>query len=175
MHRKQKVFLSQEIADLWPHGIHSVQELTYDSAAYCAKYCLKKINGERQEEHYQGRKPEFTTMSLKPGIGREWYEKYKNDVYNYDKMVLDSKHIFRPPRYYDELYESEHPTRMRELKRQRRKNASLNPDNCEERRRTRAELAQIKEEQLKIRQLEKQLFHPPAPQGGRRPHVGGRP
>lgn len=162
-----KIFLSEEIAEAWPHGLHSVQSMSYDAAAYCSKYILKKINGDPAADHYQGRQPEFVTMSRRPGIGKAWYDKYKNDVYNLDKIVLDNEHIFRPPRYYDELYEGDCPDHLRELKRKRRKAAASNPDNCEDRRRTRAELAKLKEEQFKIRQLEKAMFHPPAPQGAR--------
>lgn len=154
----KKTYLSKEISEVWEHGYHTVQDLTYDSALYCAKYILKKINGDRKEEHYGGRQPEFTTMSRKPGIGHDWYQKYKNDVYNYDKIVLKDSRIFRPPRYYDELHESTNQSRMRELKLQRRKNAALNPDNCEDRRATRALLAKIKEQKFKIRSLERE-FH----------------
>lgn len=148
------VYISKTLSEVWPHGMHSIQDLTYDSACYCAKYVLKKINGERAEEHYLGRKPEFITMSRKPGIGRLWYDKFSEDIYNYDKVVLDNNHIFRPPRFYDELHEIHHPSRMRELKQKRRQVASLNPDNCEERRVTRNKLAILREQRQKLRNLE---------------------
>lgn len=154
-HNGNNVYISEELSEVWPHGLHSVQELTYDSAAYCAKYILKKQTGERAEQHYNGLEPEFTTMSRRPGIGKKWFEKFKNDVYNHDRMVLGPNVILRPPRYYDELFELHHPTRLRELKRKRRMAATLNPDNCEDRRAVKAALAKLKEEKIKIRRLEK--------------------
>lgn len=165
-HKRKPIFLSKAISNLWPHGIHSIQELTYDSAAYCAKYVLKKINGEQQEEHYQGRLPEFTTMSLKPGIGADWYEKYASDVYNHDRLVLDSHRTFRPPKYYDSMHEQCDPSAMRKIKQQRRQHASSNPENCEERRAVKAALAKLNEQKLKIRTFEKQSAFFASPPGG---------
>lgn len=41
-------------------------------------------------------------MSLKPGLAKEWYEKFKKDIYPSDIVVLRGKKL-RPPKYYDSL------------------------------------------------------------------------
>jgi len=50
--------------------------------------------------------PEYATMSRKPGIGKSWFETYKEDVYPHDYVVMN-KHKIRPPRYYDNLLSEE--------------------------------------------------------------------
>lgn len=152
-----KQYVSEELSTVWPHGLSTFGELTYDSAAYVAKYCLKKINGEASSDHYQGRKPEYITMSRKPGIGKAWFEKFKTDIYNHDKLIMAGGFTIRPPKYYDELYDNIEPMHMRSLKAQRRKNATSNPDNCEDRREVKSALAKLKEERMKQRNYEKGL------------------
>ena len=41
-------------------------------------------------------------MSLKPGIGQAWLDKYMSDVYTQDHVVVRGK--CRPPRFYDNKY-----------------------------------------------------------------------
>lgn len=41
---------------------------------------------------------------MKPGIGYEWFQKYYSDVYPHDYVVFNGRK-YRPPRYYDKLYE----------------------------------------------------------------------
>ena len=39
------VYTSDFLSDVWGHGFVTVGELTYQSAAYCARYVLKKVTG----------------------------------------------------------------------------------------------------------------------------------
>lgn len=160
------LYLSPVISELWPHGLHSIGDVTYDSACYVAKYCLKKITGKQADGHYGDRLPEFTTMSRKPGIGKDWYDRFSKDLYNHDKCVVAHNHILRPPKYYDSMYELDNPKHFRSLKSKRRENASLNPENCEERREIKNKLAKIKEQQKALRNYEKGVTTPPAKRGG---------
>lgn len=48
-------------------------------------------------------------MSLKPGLAKGWYEKFKKDVYPSDTVVLRGKRM-RPPKYYDALLLSDPST-----------------------------------------------------------------
>lgn len=41
-------------------------------------------------------------MSLKPGIGKTWYEKWWEDVYPADEIIVNGK-ASKPPVYYDGL------------------------------------------------------------------------
>jgi hypothetical protein len=105
---KFPIYTSAQLATLWPWGFHSIGDITFDSACYTARYILKKVTGDAAEEHYQGRKPEYITMSRRPGIGRDWYDRFKDDLYNYDKCVVKDSFVAKPPKYYDKLLESAH-------------------------------------------------------------------
>lgn len=104
-------FDQPELAQLWGHGRVSVQDLTTETAGYCARYILKKVLGKAAEEAYRrvgaegvlvDVSPEYARMSLKPGIGARWFDRYGEGVYRHDMVVLDGvKKI--PPKYYDEL------------------------------------------------------------------------
>lgn len=137
----EKIYTSKELEKLWPWGFSSVGELTFESAAYIARYCLSKITGDAAEEHYKRfdhlgeyqLNPEYNRMSLKPGIGAGWLDKYTNDVYTSDYVIVNG-HKTRPPKYYDKIFESRNPDRFEEIKDERIKLAqSRYMDNTDER------------------------------------------
>lgn len=109
-------YTSDSLNKLWGKGFCIIGDVTFESAAYVARYIMKKVNGEKAEEHYKcvdpesgelfDIKPEYTTMSRRPGIGKSWYDKYKSDVYPSDFVVVRGKKM-RPPRYYDDLLMNE--------------------------------------------------------------------
>lgn len=108
------VYRSKMLEELWPFGYSSVGELTFESAAYVARYCMKKITGNAADDHYDfidpasgdriWRTPEFNKMSLKPGIGAPWLDKFRTDVYPHDHIIVRGKEC-AVPRYYDKLLE----------------------------------------------------------------------
>lgn len=100
---KFPLFISDTLRELWPHGHSIVAGFSFESAAYTARYCVKKINGEKAEEHYQDRVPEFSCMSLKPGIGYQFFIRYYDDIVNQDKVISRGGRASQPPRYYDKL------------------------------------------------------------------------
>ncbi|WNK14795.1 MAG: replication initiator protein [Microvirus sp.] len=142
------LYLSQELADLWPHGLHSIGNITFDSACYCARYILKKVTGKPAKEHYGGTIPEYVTMSRKPGIGKAWYDLYHYDLFNHDKCVVGPDFICRPPKYYDKLFDLANPDRFKQIKTQRLQNALNNPDNNDDRRRVKEQIQNINQEKL---------------------------
>ena len=107
-----RLYISEELSSLWPYGFSTVGAVTFDSAAYCARYVTKKVTGEAAADHYvytdkeTGEvielQPEYATMSRRPGIGKGWFDKYKNDVFPRDYVVVNN-HKIKPPRYYDNL------------------------------------------------------------------------
>ncbi|WNK12707.1 MAG: replication initiator protein [Microvirus sp.] len=109
------LFKSEELQKLWKHGFGSIGDVTFQSAGYVARYALKKITGERAKEHYMqvdvdtGElakiSAEMAHMSLKPGIGYSWFEKFwKDTCLARDGVVVNGKE-FKLPRYYDALLE----------------------------------------------------------------------
>jgi len=134
--RGAKGMFSQLLEDTWGKGTTQQGELTFDSAAYCARYIMKKVNGKQKEEgHYDivddhgrilgERKDEYTTMSRREGIGKEWITKYKKDVYPRDEVIINGKRT-RPPKFYDGVYELDGNEReMRALRAKRKTKAKV--------------------------------------------------
>jgi hypothetical protein len=118
---------SQDLEDLWGLGFCTVGDVTFESAAYVARYITKKVTGEAAADHYtwvdretgeiHRRKPEYTTSSN--GIGRGWYEKYGAEAFKHDSVVMRGK-LVRPPRYYERLLEIDDPERFAAVKSARR-------------------------------------------------------
>lgn len=100
-----KIYISDIIKKCWPYGFHTIGDVTFESAAYVARYILKKVTGSQSEFHYDGLEPEFTVMSRRPGIAREWFKKFHGDVYPNDYIVIRDNIKCRPPKYYDKLYD----------------------------------------------------------------------
>ncbi|AXH74916.1 MAG: replication initiator protein [Microviridae sp.] len=108
------VYRSAILESLWPYGFSSIGSLTFQSAGYVARYIMKKQLGKNADEHYFDpytgviKRPEYTTMSRRPGIAAHWVEKYSTDVYPRD-FVLANGRKMPPPRYYDKLVEKFNP------------------------------------------------------------------
>jgi len=47
------LYRSSRLERLWPHGNAEIGQLTFESAAYIARYIMKKINGKLADEHYK--------------------------------------------------------------------------------------------------------------------------
>jgi len=112
------LFRSPSLEELWPYGFSRVGQLTFESAAYVARYILKKINGDQAEEHYNGLLPEFITMSRRPGISRGWIDKWMSDVYPQDLVIMRDMKL-KPPRYYDQIYDKLYPFEMDDIRAKR--------------------------------------------------------
>lgn len=111
----RRLYTSDSLSKLWPLGFSTIGEVEFESAAYVARYIMKKVTGDRASSHYAGRKPEYTTMSRRPGIGKGWYEKFKADVYPSDRVIVRGV-VTRPPRFYDGLLGSEDRSTLEFLK-----------------------------------------------------------
>lgn len=44
--RGESLYESATLAKLWPYGQATYGEVTFESAAYCARYCVKKVTGQ---------------------------------------------------------------------------------------------------------------------------------
>jgi hypothetical protein len=111
------LYSSPLLEEAWPYGHVSIGELTFESAAYVARYVLKKQKGDDKDIYTNvcsdtgeiiERNKEFVLMSLKPGIGQTWYDKYGKDVYPNDFVVINNVKM-KPPRYYDNLLMASDP------------------------------------------------------------------
>lgn len=121
---KFQIYKSETLSRLWPHGLHEIGELTQQSAAYMARYSLKKVGGDLAREHYGDLEPEFVHMSLRPGIGARWFARFGADVYPHDRVVVGGKKV-RPPRFYDKLLKRKDRPLLTDLKEGREERARL--------------------------------------------------
>jgi len=145
---KLPLYNSKELDDLWGLGFAVIGEVTFQSAAYVARYQLKKINGPDAEKHYAGRKPEYVTMSRRPGIGQGWLDRWTSDVYPSDQVVINGRPM-RPPKYYDRQYELTDPKTFRNIRGARVVRAKTHADdNTPERLSDREKVQQAQAKQL---------------------------
>jgi len=132
--RENPLYRSPSLEKLWPFGFSTIGDVTFQSAAYVARYIVKKVTGEKAEQHYQWadadtgeihqQRPEYTTMSRRPGIGKAWLDKYTPDVYPGDYIVLNGKKL-KPPKYYNGQYEIDYPSDFAKIKRRRKEASKL--------------------------------------------------
>lgn len=126
------LYRSPTLERLWRLGHSSIGEVTFESAAYVARYCLKKVTGERAEAHYERvdqstgelfrLQPEYVTMSRGGRSGRgiafDWFNSFSSDTYP-DDFVLSRGVRMKPPRYYDDLLEKVDPELMASVRAKR--------------------------------------------------------
>jgi len=143
-----KLFRSKILEDIWGNGFVTIGFVTYESAFYVTRYILKKITGDKAEEHYQGKHPEYITMSKKPGIAHDWFQKYYDDVYGDDSLVYGLGKLTKPPRYFDKMYEKMNPEHFKEIHKDRMEREANSDYNSEYRLKVREKLQNIKVKQL---------------------------
>lgn len=123
------IYRSATLEKLWPYGFSTIGEVTYQSCAYVARYVVKKVNGEKALEEYcdidletgeilREIEPEYATMSRRPGIAKEWFDKYKSDCFPKDFVTINGQKV-SIPKYYDYLLELEDPNKIRTIKTKR--------------------------------------------------------
>ena len=129
------LYSSNLLGTLWPFGLHSIGNVSFESCAYVARYIMKKVTGDLADSHYEtvdlstgevsARVPEFNRMSLKPGIGADWIKRYNKDVYPRD-VVIARGHESKPPRYYDKFLQRFDADKLEDVKFSRYHRAQLN-------------------------------------------------
>lgn len=91
-----------------PIGHVVIAEVTWESCAYTARYMLKKQKGDGAFIYdMMNIEPEFTCMSLKPGIGRQYYELHKDKYHTFHEFNLSTEkdgHKVRNVAYFDKIF-----------------------------------------------------------------------
>ena len=124
------LYTSPTLDDLWScpktkeqYGYANFGSVTYESAAYVARYSTKKQYGASAKEHYEhvtrygelvNLEPEFALMSQKPRIGEKWLRKYATDIFPSDFCLRHStksgkKLITKVPTAYFRMLEELDP------------------------------------------------------------------
>ena len=109
------LYNSPTLDRLWSFGFCSIGDVTFDSAAYVAGYCLKKVTGDKAKDHYTRvdgptgeiyeKVPEFALMSNRPGIGADWLDTYSSDLLNAGGLMINDTKRSIPRYYLDRLAE----------------------------------------------------------------------
>nr|QJB21039.1 MAG: replication initiator protein [Microvirus sp.] len=159
-----RLYTSAVLSSLWPFGFVTIGDVTFESAAYVARYVLKKVTGEKSEDHYRyvseitgqtyQRSPEYVTMSRRPGIGKGWIDKFVDDVFPCDFVVINGVRA-SVPRFYSNLYqELVSEMEFLNLKGKRVISAKAHSeDQTDDRLRTRGTVVSLRCEQQLIRNL----------------------
>jgi hypothetical protein len=156
-----RVYTSETLTEIWGMGHTTLGNVTFESAAYVARYVMKKITGDKANTHYGlqtdmqtgeiklTKKPEYNKMSLKPGIGQSWLDQYHQDVYPSDQVIIRNKPT-KPPRFYDIKYSQMKPLEFEEIQHHREVQARQNhADNTLERLQVKEKVTTAKLTQLK--------------------------
>lgn len=155
------LYRSDFLEELWPYGHSTIGSATWQSAAYVARYIMKKVTGDAAEDHYRVcdsntgeifvKKPEYVTMSRRPGIGKNWFDEYGvGDVYPKGEVITRAGKKMKPPKYYDTQYEILYPDDMERIRIERKRLASLRKaDNTPERLDVRRKVHEAKLSRLK--------------------------
>ena len=126
---KDMIYTSEYLEKIWGKGFVTVGEVTTESAAYVRRYIMKKQKGFLAEDYKVLKiEPEFTRMSRRPGIGREYYEANK-EMFKLDEVFIKKKNgtiKLKPARYYEKKYDLENPKELEKIKKHRREIAIRN-------------------------------------------------
>lgn len=131
-------YYSRDLERLWGLGFASFGRVDFGSAAYVARYNLKKRGGKMAKDWYSRTDPitgeiydllpEFGHMSLKPGIGKAWYDKFYKDVFPSDNVVFKGREM-AVPKYYSKLFDKSDPFVFEAIKLSRVRRASRHKAN----------------------------------------------
>lgn len=81
------IYKSKILDGLWSKGIVAVEEFTWNTAAYAARYVIKKRDGRQLCEYEAvGIEPEKCRMSRRPGIAYDFYQDHWRDLWANDGM-----------------------------------------------------------------------------------------
>lgn len=121
----EKLYTSPTLNRLWPYGLAWIGDVSYESCAYVASYIMKKLTGNKADEHYRRvdeggndywLQPEFNEMSRRPAIAKIWWEQFHEDVLVDDVIYKKGGGLMKPPRYYDKLLGLMDPEHLAYLK-----------------------------------------------------------
>lgn len=116
----------------WKRGHAVIADVTWNTCAYVSRYCLKKRNNDLTDFYDSfDLTPEFTLMSRKPGIARQYYDDFKEKIYSTEEIFISdangSKKL-RPPKYFDKLYDIDYPSDFEAIKLHRQEFAKMKKD-----------------------------------------------
>lgn len=125
------LYTSPQLEECWSWGYCPFGRVTFESANYVARYATKKLNGAFEDVYLYDTCPdtgelfykqkEFLRVSNQGGIGRSWLEKYFDEVYPSDSVLVNG-YLVNPPRFYDKILKERDPVMYEQVKAKRLRN-----------------------------------------------------
>lgn len=150
----QFLYTSEIIERVWGKGHCPFGDVTPQSCQYVAQYTQKKVYGKNQApEHYTitnpytgelvKMEPEFSTMSRRPGIGFQYFNRWLSDFFPSDFCIRKGQKV-AVPKYYLNLLETINPEMHEEIIHRRKLARKLHrKDNTPERLATKEKILDI--------------------------------
>ena len=173
VHNGNALYTSSQLGQAWPKGYNYIGDVTFESAAYVARYVMKKWKPDKRDEETEvdmknavvdrdtgeiyPLEPEFCMMSrgrgrtepdprFRYGIGSAWWDLYKGDTEKGFITINGVKQAL--PKYYDSKMEDYDYEILETQQLNRQEN--FNPaDNTTERLRVRETVRKAQVKQLK--------------------------
>ena len=92
-------------------------------------------------------------MSRRPGIGKNWYDKYSQDLYPKDFITANGKK-YKIPLFYDKIFDLTNPNEMEIIKQKRKETAERHKDDNTLKRLCERHIIQKKRSKKLVRSLE---------------------
>lgn len=129
------LYNSAFISKIWKKGFSVIGDVTWQSCAYVARYIMKKHLGKDNEFYdIYNIEPEFTLMSRKPGIARQYYDEHKDELFYQDFVSIPTKdggkQIFPPP-YFEKFFEEDFPENEVVERKEKRKQSKIDSINLQ--------------------------------------------
>lgn len=126
---KKTHWKSRQIDNLWKKGFVDIAEVEFASAAYVARYCMKKITDDTNKSVYykQGKLPEFVRMSRRPGIGAEYFNTHIDKLLRDESIPMKNFHgetiSYKMPKAWDKKIKELYPEAWELIKESREESA----------------------------------------------------
>lgn len=129
-------YTSDILEQIWGKGGCQIMDLNWETAAYVARYVMKKITGPGQQKyeekrtrqgrmkHQYGEKLREQTICISRGgrkghgIAHEWWEQNYKKIHTNDIMYFNGIKI-KPTKYYDKKFEKKEPNKWKKIKEKR--------------------------------------------------------
>lgn len=102
-------YVSDTLSGCWNQGLVVVAPATWETAAYTARYCTKKLTGPMSSIYeILGIEPEFCLMSRRPGIGADYADEHMDHLLDFEKICVSTPQggrSFPVPKYFKRKYD----------------------------------------------------------------------
>ena len=128
-----KYFISDTLTRLWGKGHVLLAQVTWESAAYVARYVTNKLTGDAAKYWYDdiGLIAPFTVMSRRPGIASRYFDENATELLRFDGGYISTKKgsvNFPNPKYFKRKLDLLFPEEYANIKLAKVQNQRLKTD-----------------------------------------------